>query len=131
MCARRTLGYSVIGARQPRASRCLRQAVPSGLQRMNGEDCQRRGAQIARNDAGFWSTERHRSRTCLASGYDAVLVLKTSWGTGPGRSDEELSRALRAENRSNLPLRESDDLVVLAHAPEESSGWTVPPMKAT
>jgi hypothetical protein len=24
------------------------------------------------------STERHRSRTCLASGYDPVLVLKTS-----------------------------------------------------
>jgi hypothetical protein len=34
----------------------------------------------------FGSTERHRSRTCLASGYDAVLVLKTSWGTGPSRS---------------------------------------------
>jgi hypothetical protein len=32
------------------------------------------------------ATERHRSRTCLASGYDAVLVLKTSWGTGPSRS---------------------------------------------
>jgi hypothetical protein len=32
------------------------------------------------------ATERHRSRTCLASGYDAVLVLKTSWGTGPRRS---------------------------------------------
>jgi hypothetical protein len=31
-------------------------------------------------------TERHRSRTCLASGYDAVLVLKTSWGTSPCRS---------------------------------------------
>ena len=29
---------------------------------------------------------RHRSRTCLASGYDAVLVLKTNWGTGPSRS---------------------------------------------
>jgi hypothetical protein len=75
--------------------------------------------------------ERHRSRTCLASGYDAVLVLKTSWGTGPGRSDEELSRAPEAENRSKSPLCESDDLAVLAHAPEESSGWTVPPMKAT
>ena len=36
------------------------------------------------------STERHRSRTCLASGYDAVLVLKTSWGTSPGRSAGEL-----------------------------------------
>jgi len=35
---------------------------------------------------GFGLTERHRSRTCLASGYDAVLVLKTSWGTGPSRS---------------------------------------------
>jgi len=34
----------------------------------------------------FCSTERHRSRTCLASGYDAVLVLKTSWGTGPSHS---------------------------------------------
>ena len=32
------------------------------------------------------NSERHRSRTCLASGCDAVLVLKTSWGTGPGRS---------------------------------------------
>ena len=35
------------------------------------------------------ATERHRSRTCLASGYDAVLVLKTSWGTGPCRSDTQ------------------------------------------
>jgi hypothetical protein len=35
---------------------------------------------------GLPVTERHRSRTCLASGYDAVLVLKTSWGTGPSRS---------------------------------------------
>jgi hypothetical protein len=26
----------------------------------------------------FAFTERHRSRTCLASGYDAVLVLKIS-----------------------------------------------------
>jgi hypothetical protein len=26
--------------------------------------------------SGLPSTERHRSRTCLASGYDAVLVLK-------------------------------------------------------
>lgn len=34
-------------------------------------------------------TERHRSRTCLASGYDAVPVLKTGRGTGPGRSGEE------------------------------------------
>jgi len=40
---------------------------------------------------GFGLTERHRSRTCLASGYDAVLVLKTSWGTGPGRSAAETS----------------------------------------
>jgi hypothetical protein len=39
---------------------------------------------------GFQLTERHRSRTCLASGYDAVLVLKTSWGTGPRRSVGEL-----------------------------------------
>jgi len=37
------------------------------------------------------STERHRSRTCLASGYDAVLVLKTSRGTGPGRSAADTS----------------------------------------
>ena len=37
----------------------------------------------------FLETERHRSRTCLASGYDAVLVLKTSWGTSPGRSDAQ------------------------------------------
>ena len=33
--------------------------------------------------------ERHRSRTCLASGYDAVLVLKTNWGTGPSRSERD------------------------------------------
>jgi hypothetical protein len=39
-----------------------------------------------RRSAEFALTERHRSRTCLASGYDAVLVLKTSWGTSPGRS---------------------------------------------
>src|SRR6266480_693178 len=40
-------------------------------------------------------TERHRSRTCLASGYDAVLVLKTSWGTGPRRSAAEPSSEAR------------------------------------
>jgi hypothetical protein len=34
----------------------------------------------------FRLTERHRSRTCLPSGYDGSLVLKTSWATGPGRS---------------------------------------------
>ena len=39
--------------------------------------------------AGLRLTERHRSRTCPASGYDALLVLKTSWATGPGRSDRD------------------------------------------
>ena len=39
----------------------------------------------------LWPTERHRSRTCLASGYDAALVLKTNWGTGPSRSARELT----------------------------------------
>lgn len=46
-------------------------------------------ARACRNPActhGTRLAERHRSRTCLASGYDAVLVLKTSWGTGPRRS---------------------------------------------
>src|SRR6266480_936630 len=45
-------------------------------------------------------TERHRSRTCLASGYDAVLVLKTSWGTGPGRSGGELTDGSPSGNAS-------------------------------
>src|SRR2546430_4939214 len=40
----------------------------------------------ARLSLASGSTERQRSRTCLASGYDAVLVLKTSWGTVPSRS---------------------------------------------
>ena len=48
------------------------------------------GRVILRNHRnGLLCTERHRSRTCLASGYDAVLVLKTSWGTSPGRSDAQ------------------------------------------
>jgi hypothetical protein len=38
---------------------------------------------------GEREAERHRSRTCLASGYDAVLVLKTNWGTGPSRSERD------------------------------------------
>jgi hypothetical protein len=46
---------------------------------------------FARTSEIFAFTERHRSRTCLASGYDAVLVLKTSWGTGPGRSALNIS----------------------------------------
>jgi hypothetical protein len=40
----------------------------------------------------FGSTERHRSRTCLASGYDAVLVLKTNWGTGPSHSTADTNQ---------------------------------------
>ncbi len=37
------------------------------------------------------SAERHRSRTCLASGYDAVLVLKTSGSRPEGSSSAQLS----------------------------------------
>ena len=50
----------------------------------------------ARGTGSGCHTERHRSRTCLASGYDAVLVLKTSWGTGPRRSaaDTNWTRSL-------------------------------------
>jgi hypothetical protein len=37
------------------------------------------GRVILRNHRnGLLCTERHRSRTCLASGYDAVLVLKSN-----------------------------------------------------
>ena len=57
----------------------ISQADSSGLQRTNESvqpGCSQ--AQIPHRDAGFGSTERHRSRTCLASGYDAVLVLKTT-----------------------------------------------------
>ncbi len=38
---------------------------------------------IARNDAGLGPTERRRSRTYLAWGYQTSPVLKTGWATGP------------------------------------------------
>src|SRR4029077_13333785 len=47
-------------------------------------------------------TERHRSRTCLASGYDAALVLKTNWGTGPSRSGGELTDGSKARMRAHM-----------------------------
>src|SRR6476469_2787920 len=51
-------------------------------------------------------TERHRSRTCLASGYDAVLVLKTSWGTSPGRSAKQRNGVglVRSSERSPMAV---------------------------
>ena len=54
----------------------------------------------------FGPTERHRSRTCLASGYDAVLVLKTvlvSGMTPHGQRDSDVphSGARRAVRQSN------------------------------
>jgi hypothetical protein len=57
------------------------------------EDDEARVAELldetARDAGTSLLTERHRSRTCPASGYDASLVLKTSWATGPGRSVAE------------------------------------------
>jgi hypothetical protein len=75
----------------------------------------------------LWPTERHRSRTCLASGYDAALVLKTNWGTGPSRSARELTDGWPSRNssaharlrRSQCPINNSrfDRLKPLSTAP--------------
>ena len=75
----------------------------------------------------LWLTERHRSRTCLASGYDAALVLKTNWGTGPSRSARELTDGWPSRNssaharlrRSQCPINNSrfDRLKPLSTAP--------------
>jgi hypothetical protein len=60
---------------------------------------------------GIRLTERHRSRTCRASGYDAVLVLKTSWGTGPSRS---------AADTTSFPLLWRDRIVGRADLSSDS-----------
>jgi hypothetical protein len=39
---------------------------------------------------GFGLTERHRSRTCLASGYDAVLVSKFTESCPDGTDSAQL-----------------------------------------
>jgi hypothetical protein len=65
-------------------------------------------------------TERHRSRTCPASGYDALLVLKTSWATGPGRSVTECNESTSHDTRRRELTRARQSFVNSACGPESA-----------
>src|SRR4051794_35792415 len=72
----------------PQCVPVARQSAPSpgGSQRLPDERGRGPGifnALHCTQRSNLGSAERHRSRTCLASGYDAVLVLKTR-STQPG-----------------------------------------------
>src|SRR5262245_14953495 len=54
----------------------------------------------------FRLTERRRSRTDPAWGYHALLVLKTSWATGPGRSAGSVSPVGGLEPETDDPCGE-------------------------